>query len=438
MDLAPGCNRREFVKSIGAASAVAAGGLVLAGPGFGQTPQPAAPVETNIADFAKVPKTARSLPGPFPGKVVKVTDARSVPEKWAAPEKPASKPGDPQAAKPAEAQPAAKKPEPPPAKFDGKVIEEMVTKGITTLTGKSMKASFALLIDPRDVVGIKVNPVGPPLINTRPEVVDAVVKWLVDNGIPKSNIVIWDRFDYMLKDAGFTKDRFPGIAIEGLQTMDEEGNKWRGADGKHVSIDNFDKDVFYFAKGVVGKGVKGYPNDEFYENQHVFTGEYWYFGKLLTKKLTRIINVAAYKNTGASISMATKNMGYGSLCNTGRLHAPLSLKVNTEVLAAPVLRDKLALNITDGLRAQYDGGPDKNAQFVYDNCSLYFATDPFALDMLCHQEINAKRKEMGAAVNESPRITEYLRYAETLGIGVVSAEKMTVVKMYGTDAVNPH
>ncbi len=54
------------------------------------------------------------------------------------------------------------------------------------------------------------------------------------------------------------------------------------------------------------------------------------------------------------------------------------------MLAAPVLRDKLALNITDGLRAQYDGGPDKNAQFVYDNHSLYFATDPFALDMLCH------------------------------------------------------
>jgi hypothetical protein len=424
MDLTPGCNRRDFVKSVGAASAVAAGGLVLAGPGFGQTPQAPAPVETNIADFTKVPRTARSLPGPFPGKVVKVTDARSViPDKPAAPaERPSAKPADAPAGQ-------AKKPDAPPARFDGKVIEEMVAKGITTLTGKSMKESFRLLIDPRDVVGIKVNPVGPPLINTRPEVVDAVVKWLVDNGIPKSNIIIWDRFDYMLKDAGFTKDRFPGITLEGLQTMDEQGNTWRGPDGNHVSIDNFDKDVFYFAKGIVGKGVKGYPNDEFYLNQHVFNGEYSYFGKLLTKRLTRIINVAAYKNTGASISMATKNMGYGALCNTGRLHAPLSLKVNTEVLAAPVLRDKLALNITDGLRGQYDGGPDKNAQFVYDNCALYFATDPFALDMLCHQEINAKRKEMEAPVNESPRITEYLRYAESLGLGVVALDKMTVVKV---------
>ncbi len=121
MDLAPGCNRREFVKSIGAASAAAAGGLVLAGPGFGQTPQPAAPVETNIGDFTKVPKTARSLPGPFPGRVVKVTDARSVPEKWTPPSAPAAKAGEPPA-------PAAQKPEATPS-FDGKVIDEMVGQG---------------------------------------------------------------------------------------------------------------------------------------------------------------------------------------------------------------------------------------------------------------------------------------------------------------------
>ena len=395
MEIGAGLNRREFVKTLGAASAATASGLVLAGPAFGQTPP--APVETNVADFTKVPRTPRSLPGPFPGRVVKVTDKRSLVDD----------------------------------KFDAKIIGEMFEKGLATLTGKNLKESFKLLIDPKDIVGIKVNPVGPPLIHTRPETVDAVIKWLVDNGIPKSNIVIWDRFDYMLKDAGYTADRFPGIAIEGLQTMDEDekGTKWKGPDGNHVSINNFDKDVFYFVKGVVGKGVRGYPSDEFYLNQHVFNGEHSYFGKLLTKKLTRVINVAAYKNTGPSISMATKNLGYGSLCNVGRLHGPLSLKVNTEVLAAPVLRDKVALNITDGIRAQYDGGPDKNPQFVYLNHSLYFATDPFALDMLCHQEINAKRKEMGATVNESPRVTEYLRYAESLGLGVVAADKMQVVKV---------
>ena len=356
-----------------------------------RTPPPTP--ETNIGDFTKVPKGKHALPGPFPGKVVEVKDKRSFVDE----------------------------------KFDGKVIGEMFERGIRTLTGKDMKASFDLFFQPTDVVGIKVNPVGPPLINTRPELADAVITWLVDNKVPRSNIVIWDRFDYMLKDAGFTPERFPGIRLEGLQTMDETGNTWKGPDGNHVSLNNFDKDVYYFAKGVVGKNVRGYKDDEFYLNQHVFNGEYSYFGKLLTQRLTKIVNLAAFKNTGHGISMATKNMGYGSLCNTGRLHAPLFFNVCTEVLAAPPVRDKLVLNVTDGLRAQYDGGPDKNAQFVYNNHSLYFATDPFALDMICHRQLLAKRKEMAITVNENPRFTEYLFYAERLGLGVATPERIQYV-----------
>jgi len=387
-------NRREFVKTIGTCS-VAAGGLVLGVPAFGQEKQAAPKVETNISDFLKVPKNKHSLPGPFPGKAVKVQDERSLEQD----------------------------------RFNSEVIHQMVEKGITTLTGKSMKESFGLFFDKRDIIGLKVNPVGPPLINTSQELVDAVIAWLVANGTPKQNIIIWDRFDYMLKDAGFTAGRFPGIGIEGLQTMDERGNNWRDKDGNHVSINNFDRNVFYYAKGIVGKKVRGYKDDEFYLNQHVFNGEYSYFGKLVTQKLTKIINLAAYKNTGNGISMACKNLGYGALCNTGRLHDPLFFSVCTEVFAAPVIRDKLVLNITDGIRGQYEGGPDKNAQFVYPNRALYFATDPFALDMICHRELVAKRKEMGIQVNENPRWTEYLFYAEKLGLGVATPERIKLTRV---------
>jgi hypothetical protein len=286
-----------------------------------------------------------------------------------------------------------------------------------------------MFFEPNDVVGLKVNPVGAPLINTRLEVIDAVIAWLTDNGVARKNIIIWDRFDYMLKDAGITPERFPGIGIEGLQTMDERGNNWMDKDGKHLSVANFDQNVYYHAKNAPWQSDRNQKNEQSYLNQHVFNGEYSYFGKLLTQKLTKIVNLAAYKNTGPGVSMATKNLGFGSICNTGRLHAGLGLKVNTEVHAAPVIRDKLVLNITDGLRGQYDGGPDKNAQFVYANHSLYFATDPFALDMFCHNELTAKRQEMKIAVNDNPRFTEYLRYAETLGLGITTAEKIAVVRV---------
>jgi hypothetical protein len=389
-------SRRDFVR-IGAASAVA-GGIVLGVPSMADAQQPAIPPppETNIDDFMKVPKGKHALPGPFPGRVVEVKDPRSLVDET----------------------------------IDAKVVSGMFERGVRRLTGKDMAESFGLFFEPGDVIGIKVNPVGPPLINTHIELTQAVVAWLIGNKVPPDHIVIWDRFDYMLKDAGYTPDRFPkGVRVEGLQTMDETGNTWKDAKGNHVSLDKFDQEVFYYAKGVVGKNVRGYKDDEFYLNQHVFNGEYSYFGKLLTKQLTKIVNLAAFKNTGAGISMATKNLGYGSVCNTGRLHAPLFFNVCTEVLAAPVVREKLVLNVTDGLRGQYDGGPDKNAQFVYANHSLYFATDPFALDMICHRQLVAKRKEMGIAVNENPRFTEYLHYAERLGLGVVNPEKIVYVKV---------
>jgi hypothetical protein len=385
-------DRREFVRAMSACS-IAAGGAVLAplslwGGQAGTPPK----VETNIADFMKVPRGKHALPGPFPGLVVKVTDERALLNDG----------------------------------FDARIIAAMLQKGLRSLTGKAPKDAFGLFFEPRDVVGLKVNPVGAPLISTRLELVDAVIQWLVESGLPRKNVVIWDRFDYMLRDAGFTPDRFPGVAVEGLQTMDENGNRWRDKDGNHVSRDNFDQAVFYLAKGAIWQSDRNQKNEEGYLNQHVFNGEESYFGKLLTKKLTKIVNLAAYKNTGPAISMATKNIGYGSLCNTGRLHASLGLRANAEVHAAPVIREKLVLNITDGLRGQYEGGPDKNAQFVYPNASLYFATDPFALDMVCHQEITAKRQEMKIAVNDNPRFTDYLRYGEELGLGVANPEKITV------------
>jgi hypothetical protein len=260
-------------------------------------------------------------------------------------------------------------------------------------------------------------------------VVDAVAAWLVKGGLPKKNIIIWDRFDIMLAAAGFTAKRYPGLQIEGLQTMveDEKGKdkgkaSWLDKDGKHVSSANFDEKVYYWAD------VEG-PEDPQYTNQHVFRGKYSYFGKLVTQKLTKIINVPVFKNTGNGISMATKNLGYGAICNTGRLHDRLFFKVNTEVMAFPALRDKVVLNIIDGLRGQYDGGPMPAPKFTYLLNTLYFATDPFALDMIGHDQMVRKRKEMGVKVNEHPMFTDYLRYAERLGLGIADKSKIEHIRV---------
>jgi hypothetical protein len=391
-------DRRDFLKIGGAAGF----GLWLGNRSLSamaqQQPSSAPPPrpKTNIDDALRVPRTKYSLPGLFPGKVVEVQDAAAVKD---------DKPAAP-------------------------VVHRLVERGLNALTQKSGKDSFRLFFNRDDVVGIKVNPVGPGTISTHLEVVDALIDWLAAGGIPRQNIIIWDRFDYMLKDAGFTAERYPGVGIEGLQTMDEaaamgkteDNSRWLKPDGTHVSAANFDQEAYYWAD------VEA-PKDNAYLNQHVFNGKFSYFGKLLTKRLTKIINVPVFKNTGNGISMATKNLGYGSVCNTNRLHAPLFFDVNTEVMAFPAIRDKLVLNITDGLRGQYEGGPEYEAKFAYWLNTLYFSTDPFALDMVCQQAIVAKRKSMGVKVNEHPRFTEYLRYAERLGLGVVDPAKLQHIRI---------
>jgi hypothetical protein len=390
--------RRDFLK-IGGGSLLGAGLILGRPPLFGQEaakPTPPAKPRTNIDEALAVPRSANSLPGLFPGKVVAVEDKKAMNE----------------------------------AGVNGKVVAAMFEKGMDALTGKSLKKSAKLFFNKNDVVGIKVNPVGAGLISTRLEVVDAVIAWLRRGGIPAANIVIWDRFDYMLADAGFTAARYPGIRIEGLQTMDEaaaegrsdDDSRWLGKDGRHVSEKNFDLDAYYFAE------IEA-PQDKPYLNQHVFNGKYSYFGKLLTKTLTKIINIPVFKNTGNGVSMATKNLGYGAVCNTNRLHRPLFFDVCTEVLAFPAVRDKLVLNITDGLRAQYDGGPGPLAQATWFLNTLYFATDPIALDMTCHNLIVQKRKEMNVKVNEHPMYSEYLRYAERLGLGIADPARITFVRV---------
>lgn len=384
-------NRRNFCKLSG----IMGTGLMLGTPALWsrdrEKNQDQTRIKTNIDDALKVPKTKHALPGPFPGRVVEVQD--------------------PQVTK--EDQP------------DIQRLQKMFEQGLETLTERNLKKSFKLFFEKQDIIGIKVNPVGAPHINTHPEVVQVILDWLLQNGMRKENIIIWDRFDYMLTDAGFTPERFPGIGIEGLQTMDEsaaggesdDNSRWLDRDGNHVSVKNFNQEVYFWAD------VEG-PKDLPYLNQHVFNGKYSYFGKLLTEKLTKIINVPAFKNTGNGVSMATKNMGYGSVCNTNRLHRPLFFDVNVEVMAFPVIRDKLVLNITDAIRGQYDGGPAAATQFIYPLNKLYLATDPFALDLICHHSIMDKRKEMNVKVNEHPRFTEYFRYAEKLGLGIGHPEKV--------------
>src|SRR5438270_8458226 len=60
----------------------------------------------------------------------------------------------------------------------------------------------------------------------------------------------------------------------------------------------------------------------------------------------------------------------------------------------PIIRQKAVLNICDGVLAAYHGGPGgKVKDYVWPHKTMYFATDPVALDKTGLKVIDAKRSE---------------------------------------------
>lgn len=340
-------------------------------------------IKTNIDEIKKIPRTKVSLPGKYPGEVVKVSTGT--------------------------------------ASTDGKLnqaqIKEAIEKGMRELTGeKDLKSAWLQFVSPTDIIGIKVNPIGGKLLSTKPEVVEAIIEGLIQAGIPRKNIIIWDRRHFQLDEAGFNAARFPGIEIMGTEMKGPNGDFFDDK-GELWSRENIDRSApFYFA-----------DTEEKYDRETlpymINEGQESYFTKIVTQRATKIINVPILKNAGPTVTLCLKNLSYGSLSNTGRLHK-LWFKSVAEPCAFPVLRDKVVLNIADGLQACYEGGPGAEARYIWDANLMLFGSDPVAMDAVGHEFIVAERMKRGIQQLDDKKRRSYLDLAAELGLGVADRGKI--------------
>jgi uncharacterized protein (DUF362 family) len=354
-----------------------------------EKPPAASPAEikTNIDEVRKIPRVATSLPGKYSGKVVRVkTGANPVGQK-----------------------------------IDGARVAREIEAGMAGLTGeKKMGKAWGRLVGPKDVVGIKVNPIGEAVLSTKPEVVDAIIAGLLAAGVEKTNIVIWDRRHFQLLAAGFTPERFPGIRIMGTELKGPNGEFYNDK-GELWARDNIDREALPYVAEVemkYDKELMGYMLNE---------GKSSFFTKIVTETVTKIINVPILKNAGATTTCCLKNLSYGSISNTSRLHK-LWMQSVAEPVAFPALRDKVVLNIVDGLQACYEGGPGANPKFIYDANVLLFGTDPVALDSVAHDMIIKERMARGTQQVDDPRrrSAAFLDVAEKLGLGIAARDKIKI------------
>lgn len=377
-------DRREFVKL------AAAGSLAAAIPGtlLSQDKTPPAKPATNIKDAQKVPRNADSMPGKFPGAVVQANHDGSIAND----------------------------------KVDLAVVDQMVRKSLMELTGASTAvAAWKEFVTPDDIIGLKVNPVAGKTLSTSLEITHAVINQLVEAGIPKKNIVIWDRREFELHEVGFTSENFPGVKIIGTERKDEKGSYY-DANGVLYGKQMIDEAWYYWADVEQKYDAETIP-------YMVNEGKYSYFGTICTKDVTKIINIPILKNAGPTVTLCLKNLAYGCISNTGRLHKQLWAETCAEVPAFAPIRDKVVLNIVDGIKGCFNGGPGADPKFFTEYKTVLVGTDPVAVDRIGYEIVLKKRLDEKVQKAEAPVGRKFMDLARDLGLGVADLEKINLKKL---------
>lgn len=348
-----------------------------------------APAYKVVTRFTPSPEPG--MPGPYAGQVVRIHCARSI--------------------------------DPASERVDAPAVREMVSRGMRSLTGaKTERDAWARLFDARDVVGIKVNCSGAPQIMSAPEVVSAIVANLMALGIPEKNLYIYERFPDQLNSVRYDRYVPSGVSIVGIESPPDS---------------------------LAGYDPKTYVEANFSGQNDTRSNMI----RLVTERFTKIINVPNIKDHGAAgVTGCLKNIAYGNFSNVAWSHKGPRTSTLTYVgtlAAVEPLRTKTVLQIMDGLRGVWHGGPfSSERRFRFYPGQMMFGTDPVAIDHLELDLVEAKRKEQGALslydrsmdnVSDGkkldPRVNRFIRepghieYAGKLGLGVFDPIHVTDLEL---------
>jgi Domain of unknown function (DUF362) len=275
-------------------------------------------------------------------------------------------------------------------------VAALMTAGMLALTGATSEcAAWRTLFGPSDIVGIKVNPTGFPAVYTNPETLLEIIRGLGLAGVPPEQIVVFDRYRDMLNTAGYERILPQGVRI--LAASDKYEDNQTGTSGYDIN------EYVDIARVMPGDDV----NIPRHRRSHLCT--------IVSQTVTKVINVPNLKDhISAGITMALKNMVYGSVNNVARTHAApdnWTRDFIPAVLGIRTLREKYVLHIADALFGCFDGGPTADnpnfKKFVYG--ALLFSTDPVAMDRIGWKILDEKRTAAGLPVLEESGLSKVNR-----------------------------
>ncbi len=271
-------------------------------------------------------------------------------------------------------------------------VSELMDQAMMKLTGRSSaKEAWRDIVLPDDVVGIKINPLAGPELSTHAIIVDKIVEGLYGAGVLRKQIVIWDRFEAHLLNAGYPIKQ------------DESDVRTFASDTEGIG---YDDEVYYESE-----------KDSIARRENESTRSR--YSRIVTEQVDVIINVPVLKHHAmAGVSGCLKNLAFGSVDNTRRFHGkPIYCNPAIgEILEHKVLKEKLTLNIVDGLLASFDRGPTYHTESTWQYGSLFVSADPVILDVLVLQTVNQKREEM--ALDSVSKFANHINTASSLGLGI--------------------
>jgi hypothetical protein len=301
-------------------------------------------------------------------------------------------------------------------------IRQMMQKGMTELTkAPSWTDAWRMLFEKGDVVGIKVSPVGGADLCSDALVLREILDGLKAAGVPARDVLVFNRYRQETITAGIDKWLPQGV-------------RWDASSEKY---DNWQHDM------------GGYDPDHFMEMALIKPHEDLndphmrrsYVARIVTRQVNKFINLPVLKHhQSAGVTIALKNMSHGMVNNVNRSHVTPTLNACgvfiPSVVSLPVIREKAVLHICDGVKASYHGGPSAKPQYVWQNKTIYFATDPVALDKTGLKVIDAKRHQVGMLPiglskpdKDSTFLNcqvEHIEIAGNLGLGIFDDARIDV------------
>lgn len=266
------------------------------------------------------------------------------------------------------------------------VLLEMLDAGVAHATGaQDAAAGWASLFAEDDVVAIKVNVSGGPLLSSNRTIVDAIIERLSGLGISADNIAIYDRTNAALAACGYSLNSGAGTKCGGVETH-------------------------WDTKKLVRQGA--------------------FSGRLadILNYVSAIINVPILKDAaGAGVTISMKNH-FGTISNPSSCHGNGCDPYIADVNAIPAIKDKQRLVVCDATSACFEGGPGADPRYIWRPNTILTSTDPVALDTIGTQMIDQKRQQQGLpALEAAGRKPKQLASAAARGLGTNDSAQIDVL-----------